>query len=1179
MQHETWHEKLHQERIRHGWTQKELADKIGSSSKTVGRWERGGQPPSLFFQQKLTKVLGKDAETLGFVPEPRKAPDKQGPVQGDNPARFSVASFFWQDDWGEAPYINGFCGRENELAEITHWMDEEGCRMVVILGIGGVGKTTLAAKAAREVRKSFDYVFWRSLQYAPSLGTILASFLRLVSPQQTDIPRDLDGQIALFIAALRDHRCLFILDNVESVLQPGQRAGLYRKEYEDYGLVFQHIGETAHRSCLLLTSREKPKEVARLEGSAASPVRSVSLSGIAPDYGPELLRDKDIRGSGKAWSDLMRLYAGNPLALKIISEAIREVFGGDIAAFLQENRAVVGEMHDLLQQQFQRLSALERDVMYWLAIEHEAVSLHTIQSDIARSMPPGTQETLLDAFDSLRRRSMIETRDNNLFTLQPVIMEYVTGELVERVSQEIAAETLELCGTHALIKAQSNADARDRQTRFILAPIAERLLDTYGSAGSENKLRRILDAMRAAMNGKRSYSAGNILNLLIYLRSDLRGYNFSRLVVQQAYLRGAELPEVNFAFADLSTSVFTETFTSILCMAVSPNGALLAAGTTTGEVLLRRADTLTSLYACLGHADGIRAVAFSPDGKLLASGSEDQTIRLWDTGTGQCLNILYGHGGFVRSVVFSPDGKLMASGSEDQTVRIWDTSTWQYLHILRDHTHWVRSLAFSPDGSLLASGGDDLTVRVWDTGSWQCLRVLRGHTSYVRTLAFSPVGKVLASGSEDSTTWLWEPETGRCLIVLRGHTDRVRSISYRADGRILASGSDDHTIRLWDCDTGQCLKAWSAHTNRIWSVAFFPEGNLLVSASEDETMKYWEIPSGRYLQTLQGYTSLIKSVAFHPNGQMIASGNEDRAVRLWDTHTGQCLKTLRGHSNRVRAVTFSPDGDLVASASEDETVCLWDSRTGQRLKILQGHHHLVRAVAFSPDGSILASGSFDQTIRLWEVSTGRCLNVLDGQRALVWSVAFSADGALLASGSEDHLVRIWESRTGRSIRELKGHTHRVWSVAFSPVRALLASSGDDRTIRLWDAQSGEHLKTLYGHANWVRSVVISPDGKLLASGSHDNTIRLWNIQTGECLTVLAGHSNCVWSVAFSPDGSVIASGSDDGTTRLWDVHIGQPITLLRSDRPYEHMNITGAQGLTEAQRVALKTLGAIESEQ
>ncbi len=154
---------------------------------------------------------------IGIPARAATAPHKWGLIQSDNPASVPVASFFGKMI-GEKLPTSMVLRSEHKLAKITRWMDEEGCRMVVILGIGGVGKTTLAAKAAREVRKSFDYVFWRSLQYAPSLESILASFCTLVSPQQTDIPRDLDRQLALFIAALRDHRCLFILDNVESVL-------------------------------------------------------------------------------------------------------------------------------------------------------------------------------------------------------------------------------------------------------------------------------------------------------------------------------------------------------------------------------------------------------------------------------------------------------------------------------------------------------------------------------------------------------------------------------------------------------------------------------------------------------------------------------------------------------------------------------------------------------------------------------------------------------------------------------------------------------------------------------------------------------------------------------------------------------------------------------------------------
>jgi WD40 repeat protein len=56
----------------------------------------------------------------------------------------------------------------------------------------------------------------------------------------------------------------------------------------------------------------------------------------------------------------------------------------------------------------------------------------------------------------------------------------------------------------------------------------------------------------------------------------------------------------------------------------------------------------------------------------------------------------------------------------------------------------------------------------------------------------------------------------------------------------------------------------------------------------------------------------------------------------------------------------------------------------------------------------------------------------------------------------------------------------------------------------------------------------------------------------------------------------LASSSSDGTIKLWAVQTGECVQTLRSDRPYERMNIAGAQGLTEAQRAALKALGAVE---
>ena len=253
--------------------------------------------------------------------------------------------------------------------------------MIAILGIGGVGKTTFATMVARGVKDTFEYVFWRSLQNVPSVESIVESFLHFISQQRLNLPQDLDGQISLLITFLRNHRCLLILDNVESILQAGHRAGIYQEKYEGYSRLFQRIGASSHRSCLILTSREKPQEIAYMEGST-SPTRTLQLSGIGYEAGRELLKDKGLYGTDANWSSLVRLYTGNPLALKLIAEPIREVFSGNIADFLSQEEIVFGDMNDLLNQQFLRLSKLELDTICWLAIEREGISLNQLRTNM-----------------------------------------------------------------------------------------------------------------------------------------------------------------------------------------------------------------------------------------------------------------------------------------------------------------------------------------------------------------------------------------------------------------------------------------------------------------------------------------------------------------------------------------------------------------------------------------------------------------------------------------------------------------------------------------------------------------------------------------------------------------------------------------------------------------------------
>lgn len=149
-------------------------------------------------------------------------------------------------------------------------------------------------------------------------------------------------------------------------------------------------------------------------------------------------------------------------------------------------------------------------------------------------------------------------------------------------------------------------------------------------------------------------------------------------------------------------------------------------------------------------------------------------------------------------------------------------------------------------------------------------------------------------------------------------------------------------------------------------------------------------------------------------------------------------------------------------------------------------------------------------------------------------------------------------------------------VAFNPDGKLLVSCSD-HDIQIWDTKTGQLLKTISeAHAGWVCEIDFNTNGQMLVSGSTDGTIRFWALETGECVKVLQ-HNSSVEVIALSPSDRILVSGSHDGTIKIWDAESGECLRTLRAERPYEGMNITGATGLTTAQKQALKALGAIEN--
>ncbi|TAG97228.1 MAG: ATPase [Oscillatoriales cyanobacterium] len=317
-------------------------------------------------------------------------------------------------DLGDAPEPNLFYNRTSELTTLENWISSR-TRLITILGLSGIGKTALTLQLIPQIQHEFDYIIWRSLHNSPPLASLQTDIIQFLSQQQeTELPS--------LIEYLRSHRCLIILDDIQTIFSSQQLAGNYQPGYENYGTFFKQIAESSHNSCLILLSWEKPREIAALEGENR-PCKSLQLNGLGTEA-QEIFREKGLAEEDK-WSQLIDLYRGNPLWLNIVATMIQDLFGGSVSEFLSYDTLFLGDLESLLEQQCDRLTEPEKQVMGWLATP-EPADISKIPENLQLSPPE-----LLKVIQSLGRRSLVETVKQNgrsYFTIQPVIREYIINK-------------------------------------------------------------------------------------------------------------------------------------------------------------------------------------------------------------------------------------------------------------------------------------------------------------------------------------------------------------------------------------------------------------------------------------------------------------------------------------------------------------------------------------------------------------------------------------------------------------------------------------------------------------------------------------------------------------------------------------------------------------------------------
>jgi serine/threonine protein kinase/WD40 repeat protein len=291
------------------------------------------------------------------------------------------------------------------------------------------------------------------------------------------------------------------------------------------------------------------------------------------------------------------------------------------------------------------------------------------------------------------------------------------------------------------------------------------------------------------------------------------------------------------------------------CLAFSPDGALIALGTESGEIQVLSAATGQTLAVLKNGRNRINCVAFGPDRHrttgaqpartalswLLAVGDAGGMVTIWDLAQRSVQSFCLGSAYEVYVVAFSPDGVTLASSGRGAT-KLWDVRTGRsLLDVWGPGADYSLGVAFSPDGRRVAVGIQKAfsagSVGILNLDQGRGIQTLRGLRGRVERAIFSPDGTLVAGLSNDWQVGIWDGATGHLrhlLDIPQGDFIDNAGLAFSPDSRRFAF-SAGREAKLWELDSGAQVGSWSFPPGLQDAVAFQAPDRLLVFRVETKS--------------------------------------------------------------------------------------------------------------------------------------------------------------------------------------------------------------------------------------------------------------------------------------------------------------------------------------------------------
>jgi tetratricopeptide (TPR) repeat protein len=330
-------------------------------------------------------------------------------------------------------------GRSEEITQLTQWLEDKNIALIGIEGIGGIGKSMLAAKIYKEIG-SFSKRCWVDVSCGLGFGDLACQVLGEFGDQSQKKESQL---IEALINRLKSESYLLIIDNLESLLQPDQQWD--SQFYSEFFTVWAEYGDN---SKILIITRERPQQ-------PISSIQWLSLKGLKIEAGVKLLTALGIRGNLEAF---IKLVDGHPLLLRLVAdlltaefpedpslERLGEIGLGNLQQILTDTN-LVNQHHRgnvamvlVLDASFARLNNLQKQLLLNLSVYRggfHQVTAANLLSEISENDIERELKTLVN-------RSWLLEKPNcqKWFNFQSVVLEYLrcqAGDKTELYQQAIS---------------------------------------------------------------------------------------------------------------------------------------------------------------------------------------------------------------------------------------------------------------------------------------------------------------------------------------------------------------------------------------------------------------------------------------------------------------------------------------------------------------------------------------------------------------------------------------------------------------------------------------------------------------------------------------------------------------------------------------------------------------------